>query len=155
MICNRAFPYKLLLSLLHDNDTVFTTPLSESLKKRGSTVEEYALKLSKMATIAYEKDESGDLKGLIAGYTENLPEDNGSYIAQVLTVPEYQKQGVCGRLLREYCNYCAQKGIQYIWLTTGVNNVAAQAAYEKAGFKRVPLDSPTLVMFRKALVHQE
>lgn len=151
MICDRAFPYDLLLSLLQNNDTVFTTPLSESLKKRGSTVEAYALKLSKTATIAYEKDESGIIKGLIAGYTENLPEGNGSYIAQVFTVPEYQRQGVCGRLLREYCDYCLQKGIQYVWLTTSVSNAAAQATYERAGFMRVPFDSPSLVMFRKTL----
>ena len=151
MICNKCFPFDVLFKLLRDNDTAFSVSLSDVLLKQGKTVEEYAMKLSELATVAYEKDENGTIKGIVVGYTDALPEDKGSYIAQVLTVPEFQKQGVCGRLLLEYCNYCSHKDISYVWLTTGAANYAAQAAYERVGFRKAPNSDTSLVLYKKYL----
>lgn len=69
------------------------------------------------------------------GYTRNLPEDNSSYITQVVTQTAYRGQGVFTRLIKKYIQVCKEKKISKIWLTTGENNKKAREAYEKAGFQ--------------------
>lgn len=149
MVADCCFPEKELYKFLIENDKAFTHPLSESLRERGTTLSQYATKLARLSTIAYEIDESKAIKGVVVGYTRNLPEDGGSYITQVVTGSNYRKQGVCGRLLREYIAFCKNKGIiRYVWMTTGINNIPAQRTYENAGFIRVPNDKKGLVEYR-------
>ena len=148
MICDRDFPTRRLLAFLGENDTAFTHPLSQALAKQGSTLTDYADKLARRATIAWEEDaDTGNIKGAVMGYTHDLPADGGSYITQVVTGLSYRKQGVCGRLLQEYLDYCRAGGVAYVWLTTGVGNAAARAAYESAGFQLVPYDSGSQVKY--------
>lgn len=148
MISDRNFPVEALKIFLEENDTAFTHPLSEALAKQGTTLEEYADKLARLGTIAYEADEeNGKIKGAVIGYTHNLPEGGGSYITQAVTGINYRRQGVCGRLLKEYFDYCREQNIPYVWLTTGVNNNAARITYEKAGFVLAEYDNPEQVKY--------
>ena len=135
MISDRNFSSYALSVFLKENDNAFTMPLSESLKKQGMTVDEYAEKLSNKATIAYEKEDSGVILGAVIGYTHDLPEDGSSYITQVVTDKKYRGRGIFKLLIKEYLDFCIQKNISYVWLTTGVNNTIAQKAYESVGFK--------------------
>lgn len=136
MIAERSFDEKRLMNFLIEMDNAFTQPLSISLGKQGLTIENYAHKLATCATIVYEEDDKGNLKGIVVGYTNNLPEDRSSYITQVVTSEIYRGQGVCTRLLKEYQEFCRHKNIYAIWLTTHMLNMKAQKAYEKAGFIR-------------------
>lgn len=148
MLSDLLFSQSRLAAFLEENDTAFTHPLSEVLKKQGITVREYAEKLAKSGTIAYEEDkETGRIKGVVIGYTHNLPEDGGSYITQVVTALAFRKQGVFTRIMQEYIDYCKEQGISYIWLSTGVKNAAARAAYERIGFQLAPYESETLVKY--------
>lgn len=136
MISDCNFSTSKLYNLLVENDKAFTLPLSQTLQTRGLLLSDYVNKLASFGTIAYETDGHGVIKGIIIGYTNNLPEDRGSYIAQVVTCYKYRKQGVFSRLIREYIDFCKTKGVKYVWLTTHTSNVTAQHAYEKAGFHR-------------------
>ena len=130
--------------------------MSESLAAREMTLSQYAAKLANLSTIAFEMDESKTIKGIVVGYTRDLPEDGGSYITQVVTGMNYRKQGVCGRLLREYIAFCQNKGIiRYVWMTTDIKNIPAQTTYEKAGFIRLPSYKEGLVKYCFKLVDQE
>lgn len=110
MISDRDFDSRELHSFFERNDECFMRPLAESLVRFNITFGEYMKKLASHGTIAYERDsESGMLKGVVIGYTNNLPDDRGSYITQVLTDKSYFRQGVCLRLLNEYKEYCMTK----------------------------------------------
>ncbi len=148
MISDRNFPVETLKLFLEENDTAFTHPLSEILAKQGSGLKAYSEKLAKLGTIACEIDEkNGKIKGVVIGYTHNLPEGGGAYITQAVTALDYRRQGVCGRLLKEFSDYCRKQNISYVWLTTGVNNNGARITYEKAGFVLADYDSTEQVKY--------
>ena len=152
MIHDKTFPVQELSAFLARNDKEFSTPLTEQARRQNTTFDAYIHKLSSLGTIAYELDgASGAIKGVVIGYTHNLPEDGGSYITQVVVDRKYQRQGVCSRLLKEYIALCRAKGIAKVWLTTGINNLPARKAYEKAGFVRVPYDSSKNVKYMLTL----
>ncbi len=152
MIHDKTFPVEVLSEFLVRNDREFSTPLTEQARRQNTTFDAYMHKLSSLGTIAYELDEaSGTLKGVVIGYTHNLPEDRGSYITQVVVDRKYQREGICSRLLKEYIEFCRTKGIVYVWLTTGIHNMPAQKSYEKAGFVRVPYDSSENVKYMLTL----
>lgn len=136
MISDRNHPAESIAEFMAHNDDSFRVSLTESYKAHGVTLEQYAQKLSKLATIAYEKDEErGVIKGMVIGYTSNLPDDNGSFITQVATSKEYRRQGVCSRLLKEYTDICVKKNIDYIWLYTWkYDNDSTINVYRSAGF---------------------
>lgn len=146
MIADRSFDIRVMTDFLQRNDGAFTRPLSQTLKEQGQTLEDYAEKLCRMGTVAYETD--GDaIMGVVIGYTQNLPEDNGSYITQVVTDPKYRRRGVCKRLLAEYFDFCREQNIGYVWLTTGVDNHSAQATYEGCGFVLAPCANEKMVKY--------
>lgn len=152
MISDKTFPVDELHDIFAENDTAFTMPITEQARRQGFTLNQYITKMATLGTVAYERDyENGKLKGVVIGYTDNLPDDLGSYITQVVVDSAYRKQGVCSRLLREYIEFCRAKGINYIWLTTGQENIAAQGAYKKAGFVIVPCDRERTVKFKLVL----
>lgn len=110
-------------------------PLGMALANLGMSLKEYAEKLSQKGTIAYEM-QNDRIICCIIGYTHDTP-DQGSYITQVATLNTYRSQGIAQKLMFEYYAYAKHRGIRYIWLTTGVDNAAAQHLYEKCGFKKV------------------
>ncbi len=148
MISDRNFSVDALREFLAENDAAFTHPLSEVLAKQGSSLEAYSEKLAKLGTIACETDEdTGKIKGAVIGYTHDIPDGGGAYITQAVTGVNYRRQGVCGRLLKEFSDYCCEQNIPYVWLTTGINNLAARATYEKAGFQLADYDSTEQVKY--------
>lgn len=110
-------------------------PLGDALDKMGMSLQEYAKKLAEKGTIAYEMVDDR-IVCCIIGYTHDTP-DQGSYITQVATLRYYRHQGIAQKLMSEYFTYAKQMSIRYIWLTTGVDNTAAQHLYEKCGFQKV------------------
>ncbi len=150
MIYDRCFEYEELKNFLLRNDQEFMTPLSETLKRFQTNIEDYARKLCTKGTIACQKH-NNEICCTIIGYTNDLPEDNGSYITQVMTDPKYRNQGIATKLLKEYIYYCQKKKISYIWLTTEAKNYRAQRVYEGVGFYRVDIDDSRMVRYEYAL----
>ena len=133
MISDRAFDKNELLLFLSKMSNEFRTPLLEQARNVGMSLEEYAEKLARLGTIAYERNE-GMLIGVVIGYTHDTP-DEGSYITQVVVDPRFRGRGICSRLLAEYVRYCEVQGLSYVWLRTGIDNLPARHTYERAGFK--------------------
>jgi ribosomal protein S18 acetylase RimI-like enzyme len=141
MIAERNFPFERMYDFLLKNDCAFSVPLSKSLEKFSTNLENYAKKLSEKATVAWEEDH-GIIKGMVIGYTNDMPDiitggwggGQKSYITQVATDSLYRRQGVCQRLLAEYIEFCRKKNIAMVWLTTEETNFPARSVYEKAGF---------------------
>ena len=102
MLQDRQFDQKLLFDFFASNADQFSSDLYGQIARSGNgTLEQYPEKLSKKATVAYEMD-GQKLKGLVAGYTHDLPENGYSHIPYVIVSPEYRGQGVMRRLLEEY-----------------------------------------------------
>lgn len=134
MISDRQFNQSMLYAFLSHNADQFSSNLHEQIARSGNgTLEQYTEKLSTKGTIAYEMD-GETIKGIIVGYTHDLPADGKSYITYVIVDRKYRGQGVMRRLLEEYQEYCRQLSIPAIWLTTGKTNYSAQKAYERCGF---------------------
>lgn len=134
MIYDRSFDQRQLYDFFSENADQFSSNLLEQIERSGNgTLEQYTEKLSRMATVACEK-EDGRIKGVVIGYTHNLPEDRGSYITYVVVAPAFRRQGVMRRLLEEYEAYCRTMDVSYMWLATGKINKVAQEAYERCGF---------------------
>ena len=156
MIWDRTFDQQQLFDFFSQNADQFSSNLLEQIKKSGNgTLEQYTTKLSCKATIACEYDDSDQkmIKGLVIGYTHDLPDTNESYITYVIVSPDYRKQGVMKRLLNEYEAHCQKLGISAIWLTTGKINKVAQTAYEKCGFICQGEYSETTVKYTKTIQH--
>lgn len=107
--------------------------LAPQLVSQGISVEEYVKKLVSIGTIAYEVDDVNRMCAFVVGYTHNTP-DERSYITQVFVGPQHRRQGLCGKLLKEYISFCKQIGLKGIWLTTGEDNYSALKAYQENGF---------------------
>ena len=151
MLQDRQFDQKLLFDFFASNADQFSSDLYGQIARSGNgTLEQYTEKLSKKATVAYEMD-GQKLKGLVIGYTHDLPENGYSYIAYVIVSPEYRGQGVMRRLLEEYEAFCKTQGIPVIWLQTGKTNTTAQIAYEKCGFVSKGADSERTIRYEKAV----
>jgi ribosomal protein S18 acetylase RimI-like enzyme len=132
MILDKNFSVEILKDFLKKNDEIFTHPLSETLLRQHTTIDNWTTKLCSKATFAFELDKSC-VKGVVIGYTKNLPADGGGYITIVAVAPECRKQGIAGRLLQEYIAYSKNK-TKYLWLTTDETNIPARRLYEKVGF---------------------
>ena len=146
-VADRTFEVESLLEFLLDNDKEFTKPLSVSVKEKiGMTLEQYVCKLCKYGTIVYELDENR-IKGVVIGYTHELPENGYSYITQVVTSKKYRGKGVGSSLLQHYIDYCKESGIKGIWLTTDEKNRDAQHVYERVGFVKNEIDEKGRVKY--------
>jgi hypothetical protein len=73
MIAERNFPFERMYDFLLKNDCAFSVPLSKSLEKFSTNLENYAKKLSEKATVAWEEDH-GIIKGMVIGYTNDMPD---------------------------------------------------------------------------------
>lgn len=134
MVADRNFPIRDMQDFLMENEMSFHTPLSKSLSKRGISIFEYAKKLCQKGTVVYERDCDGYIKGMVIGYTCDLPEDNGSYITLMVVAEKHQKQGVASKLLDEYLEFCKNKKISYVWANTLSFRIGPQKILKKAGF---------------------
>jgi len=59
-----------------------------------------------------------------------------SHITNIAVHPNYRKQGIASKLLRELLNYCKNQGCVAYTLEVRSSNKAALALYEKHGFKQ-------------------
>lgn len=135
MIADRCFDCSELHSFLIRMDEEFNPPLSQQVARTGTTLKEYAKKLSRKGTIAYVRDGS-DLVAVVIGYTHDTPNEE-TYITQVVVDPRYRGRGICRSLMNEYLDYCREIGLRYAWLTTGEENRAARSSYERTGFNLI------------------
>ena len=151
MICDRAFDAEELFVFFEENADQFSSDLHGQIERSGNgTLKQYTQKLSSKATIAYERD--GDtLKGVVIGYTHDLPDNGFSYITYVIVAPQYRGKGVMRRLMAEYEEFCKKQNIPKMWLTTGKTNIGAQKAYEKCGFILEDSDSERTVKYSKVI----
>ena len=128
MIANKNFDLNKMIKFMSDSGNFFI----EQLHINNLTLEEYANKMCNKGTVAYfEKD--GIVQAMVIGYTDNMI-NNMSYITQVYVLPEYRKKGLASLLLDEYINYCKDKNIDGIWLTTQKDNYSAKKLYENKNF---------------------
>ena len=137
MIAHKNFTYELLYSFMKKNDDAFQVPFSKQLSNSGQTLESWCKKICSKGTVCYESDENA-LKGLVIGFTENIPAESGGggYISVLVVAADFKHQGIGYKLLCEYINFAKSKGLNSLWLTTGIYNTPAQRLYEKAGFKK-------------------
>ena len=151
MIADRCFDEKTLYRFLERNADQFSSSLHEQIARSGNgDLEQYTRKLSTKATIAFETD--GDaIKGMLIGYTHDLPADKASYITYVIIDKKYRRQGVMKRILGEYEEYCKKQGVLSMWLLTGKINLSAQKAYESCGFVCEGEATERTVRYRKSL----
>jgi ribosomal protein S18 acetylase RimI-like enzyme len=66
-----------------------------------------------------------------------MPPDIGADFAieSVATRPDYRRRGLIGALIGELLRNASERGCELAQITTYIGNDAAQAAYEKSGFK--------------------
>ena len=117
-----------LLDFLAAVDADFPTPLSSR-----TALPAYADKLLQFATLCADM-ENGEIRALVAGYTDNLPGDM-AYIALAATRRAHRRQGHARRLVRAFLEICAQKEIPAVHLYTDPSNAAALALYRSLGFE--------------------
>lgn len=125
-----------LEAFLRGADKTFPVPLSEK-RELGA----YARKLYEKATLcaAYEGE---DIISLAAGYTDNIT-DGMAYLAIAATLPRARGQGLASRLVKEFIQICAQKGIRAVHLYAVPTNIPAMHMYMSLGFQNLALaDEP-------------
>ncbi len=76
---------------------------------------------------------NGAIVSLIAGYTENLPDDM-SYLTLIGTLPEHSGHGYAKKVMAAYEEDCKELGIKGIHLHTAVNNIPARQLYKEMGY---------------------
>ena len=59
-----------------------------------------------------------------------------SHITNIAVHPNYRKQGIASKLLKELLNHCKRKGCVAYTLEVRSSNAAAKALYEKHSFKQ-------------------
>ena len=129
MIADRNIEESLLLTLMEGDALEF---FQLQCAKQGYSVIEYAHKLAKQGTIAYNVIDN-QISGVVIGYTSD-PKYSTSYITQVYVNHKYRGLHIASKLMKEYEEFCIQKKIEGMWLTTQVDNYAAQKLYESHGF---------------------
>lgn len=129
MIADRNIEETLLLGLMEGDARIF---LHDQCEKQGFSIREYAHKLATQGTIAYNV--MGDqMIGYVIGFTSD-PSYKTSFITQVYVDRKYRGLHIASKLMQEYEAFCNNKGLEGIWLTTQVDNYAAQKLYESLGF---------------------
>ena len=124
-----------LETFLRQVDKDFPVPISQ--KKELSA---YARQLCSKATLcACCEDEQ--IQALVAGYTENLPEDK-AYIALVATIAGARGKGLASGLVKQFLEICRnKKNIAAVHLYTDVTNTGAIGMYRKLGFRPLVLEN--------------
>ena len=97
-------------------DNMFPVPLSEKIN-----INEYCDKILKKGICIVEKDENGDIIGLITGYV-NDTENKLAYISTLCILPEYQNRHIGTQLLNKFFEIAKQNKMEKIFLYTHKNN---------------------------------
>ena len=78
----------------------------------------------------------------LAGFTQLYPSFSSGAMARIFVLndlfvtPESRRRGICFSLLGAAAEYARAEGAVRLALSTELTNTTAQAAYEKAGWKR-------------------
>lgn len=116
-------------SFLSDVNNDFVPPLLERIN-----FNEYFYKLRDNAvfSVCFNIDNARQLVGLVAGYC-NDHINNKAYITFVAVKNEYRGNGIAGKLINIFVEYCKKEGISEVEIET--NNVKVLKLYIKLGFK--------------------
>ena len=118
-----------LLEFLESVDGSFPVPLSDKVD-----VGAYADKLLGGATLVWAAAEGG-LAGLVAGYTERVPETGLGYVSLVAVGERFRRKGIARRLVRAFLDVAAARGLTGVHLYADPSNRGARALYESLGFR--------------------
>jgi len=75
------------------------------------------------------------IEGKVIGYIGSWMVIDECHITNIAVHPNYRRNGVASKLVKELLKYCDEHGIFYILLEVRTNNVVAQSLYQKFGFE--------------------
>lgn len=130
-IAHCSLPSRLIYDFMTGDAYDFFVPKLERVPR---TVEGYAEQLATFCTIAYDIDERYQIKGMVAGYTQNLKRPGYALIAEVYVNHEYRREGLGEKLMTRFINHCKAIGLNGAWLHVYDDNDQAQKLYQKLGF---------------------
>lgn len=106
----------------------------------------YAIKLSHNAMFAIARTVSNEMIGIIAFYSNQKP---AAFISHVWVSRTYRGNGLCRKMLQDVIDYCKKNGYNYVRLEVRNDNISAQKAYLRYGFKFIEYtQSNKLLEFR-------
>lgn len=120
-------------------DAAFEPALSSRVEIRA-----YAQKLQDVA-VRFEAWLGEELVGLVASYCNQL---NGgkAFVTSVSVWPEYQGQGIAGKLMRQCIEHVQGLGFRQMLLEVDQRSLPAVALYQKLGFNTLRSSGTTLTM---------
>ena len=130
-IAHCSLPFQLIYDFMIGDGYDFFVPKLERVPR---TVEGYAEQLADFCTIAYDIDEKYQIKGMVAGYTQNLKRDGYALIAEVYVNSQYRREGLGKNLMLRFINHCKSIGLKGVWLHVYAENGQAQRLYRRLGF---------------------
>ncbi|MBR2523964.1 MAG: GNAT family N-acetyltransferase [Clostridiales bacterium] len=130
-IANCSLPCQLVYDFMTGDGYDFFVPKLERVPR---TVEGYAEQLATFCTIAYDIDDKYQIKGMVAGYTQNLKRPGYALIAEVYVNSEYRREGLGEKLMTRFIAHCESIGLTGVWLHVYADNIPAQKLYQKLGF---------------------
>ena len=130
-IAHCSMPSQLVYDFMTGDAYDFFVPKLERVPR---TVEGYAEQLATFCTIAYDIDEKYQIKGMVAGYTQNLKRPGYGLIAEVYVNREYRREGLGEKLMARFIDHCKSIGLIGAWLHVYADNNQAQKLYQKLGF---------------------
>lgn len=104
----------------------------------------YAQKLHDRAA-RFEAWLGEELIGLVASYC-NQPDGGKAFVTSVSVWPEYQGQGIAGRLMRQCIEHVRGLGFGQMELEVDQRSLPAVALYQKLGFNTLRSSGSTLTM---------
>jgi ribosomal protein S18 acetylase RimI-like enzyme len=135
---NRSSAAEVAAHLLRAN-AAFEPPLSSRVDIRT-----YAQKLHDRA-VRFEAWLSEELVGLVASYC-NQPDEGKSFVTSVSVLPEWQGQGIAGRLMRKCIEHVRVLGFGQMELEVDQRSLPAVVLYQKLGFNTLSSNGSTLTM---------
>lgn len=119
---------QMIEEFLRKVDDSFPVPLHEK-QDLGA----FARKLHEKATLCWV-EEDGQILSMAAGYTNGLVDGMG-YISILATLEQARGKGYGQRLIRQFLDICAEKGIAAVHLYAVESNTAAMRLYRGLGFE--------------------
>jgi ribosomal protein S18 acetylase RimI-like enzyme len=135
---NRSSAAEVAAHLLRVN-TTFEPVLSSRVDIRA-----YAQKLRDQA-VRFEAWLDDDLVGLVASYC-NQPDGGKAFVTSVSIWPEYQGQGLAGRLMWQCIQHARGLGFAQMMLEVDQRSLPAVALYQRLGFNTLRSSGSTLTM---------
>jgi ribosomal protein S18 acetylase RimI-like enzyme len=138
LIVNRSSAADIAAHLLRA-DTAFEPVLSSRVDIRA-----YAQKLHDRA-VRFEAWLGEELVGLVASYC-NQPDGGKAFVTRVSVWPEWQGQGIAGRLMWQSIEHVRGLGFGQMELEVDKRSLPAIALYIKLGFNTLRSSDTTLTM---------